>query len=83
MVIAAQFAGGLGVADDVVHKDCVCRAYDRKYAQGEVLCLNGMLALCEMNLNNPSWKIISQTCPETHLNYSRLVMALHQAALLY
>jgi hypothetical protein len=53
------------LAADQSHKDCYCRANDRQYSQGEVLCLLGRLARCEMNLNNPTWKIISQTCPES------------------
>jgi hypothetical protein len=55
---------GQSFAADQAKKNCYCRANDRQYEQGQVLCLRGKLARCEMNLNNPSWKIIAQICPE-------------------
>jgi hypothetical protein len=47
--------------------NCTCRANGRDYAQGQVACIRGKLAQCSMNLNNSSWKIISETCPEVLL----------------
>ena len=47
------FIGGNAFAADQAHKDCYCRANNIQYEQGQVLCLNGKLARCEMNLNNP------------------------------
>jgi hypothetical protein len=81
-VFIVQAIGGYAFADDVAHKDCRCRANDKKYIQGETLCLHGKLARCEMNLNNPSWKIIAQSCPEANLKYSPITVALHQTALM-
>jgi hypothetical protein len=58
------FAGEVFAADRD-HRNCYCRANEQQYSQGQVLCLFGKLARCEMNLNNPSWKIIAPTCPES------------------
>jgi hypothetical protein len=55
-------------AGDAAHKTCLCRANEQKYSQGQVLCLNGKLARCEMNLNIPTWKTISATCPQANVN---------------
>ena len=46
---------------------CTCRANGQKYEQGQILCILGRLSRCEMNLNNPSWKVIAGSCPETRL----------------
>jgi hypothetical protein len=44
--------------------NCTCRANGHSYKQGQILCILGKLARCEMNLNNSSWKIIEPICPE-------------------
>jgi hypothetical protein len=44
---------------------CKCRNAGLSYDLGEVVCIRGQLARCEMFLNNTSWKIIAETCPET------------------
>jgi hypothetical protein len=62
----ASFIGGSAFAADRAHKNCYCRANNIQYEQGQVLCLMGKLARCEMNLNNPSWKIVAPICPESH-----------------
>jgi len=46
---------------------CTCRANGHDYEQGQILCIRGKLAKCDMNLNNSSWKIIAPTCPEANL----------------
>jgi hypothetical protein len=81
--LALQAIGGHAFAGDLAHKDCQCRANDKKYAQGDVLCLHGKLARCEMNLNNPSWKIIAQTCPQTNLRYTPIAVVARQIAVLH
>ncbi len=63
------FFAGNAFAGDAAHKDCMCRANNKTYSQGVVLCLNGKLARCEMALNNPSWKTISGTCPQAASRY--------------
>jgi hypothetical protein len=47
--------------------NCTCRANGHSYEQGQILCIRGQLARCDMNLNNSSWKIIAPTCPEASL----------------
>ena len=47
--------------------NCTCRANGHSYKQGEIVCIRGKLAKCDMNLNNSSWKIIAPTCPEANL----------------
>jgi hypothetical protein len=44
---------------------CKCRSAGHSYDLGAVVCIRGQLARCEMFLNNTSWKIISDSCPET------------------
>lgn len=53
-------------------QSCTCRANGEKYEQGQILCIRGRLSRCTMNLNNPSWKMISDTCPEVRLPRSLL-----------
>ena len=43
------------------------RDMDSDYEQGQVICMRGKLARCTMNLNNSSWKIIEDICPESSL----------------
>jgi hypothetical protein len=47
--------------------NCKCRANGHNYNQGQILCILGKLARCEMNLNNSSWKVIAPACPEASL----------------
>lgn len=44
---------------------CTCRANGQKYEQGQILCIRGKLARCAMQLNNPTWKVLADSCPET------------------
>lgn len=46
--------------------NCTCRANGVSYKQGQIICIRGKLAKCDMNLNNSSWKIIAPTCPEAN-----------------
>jgi hypothetical protein len=48
-------------------KNCTCRAAGHSYEQGQVLCIRGRLARCDMFLNNTSWTFISERCPEAFL----------------
>jgi len=47
---------------------CTCRAFGKDYQQGQMACIRGKLARCGMALNNSSWKIVSDTCPESRRN---------------
>ncbi|MGI9482249.1 MAG: hypothetical protein ACR2OR_07825 [Hyphomicrobiales bacterium] len=44
--------------------NCKCRYNGVKYALGEVTCIRGKLSKCELNLNNTSWKVLSDICPQ-------------------
>lgn len=48
---------------------CTCRAKGRDYELGEVVCLptsaGPRLATCGMELNNTSWHVTSQPCPDS------------------
>ena len=57
-IFAPQAQGGAG---------CTCNANGQKYEQGQMLCIRGKLSRCTMNLNNPSWKVVADTCPEVRL----------------
>jgi hypothetical protein len=52
----------------VYGKECTCRYFEQRIEVGAVACINGKLAQCLMFQNNPSWKFISDTCPQTHNN---------------
>jgi hypothetical protein len=47
--------------------ECKCRANGQRYSQGQILCIRGRLARCEMFLNNPSWKPLADVCPVASL----------------
>lgn len=48
---------------------CTCRAAGRDYQLGEMVCLttNGgpRLAICAMELNNTSWRVSRDPCPDS------------------
>lgn len=48
-------------------KNCKCKANGRDYHEGDVACIRGHLARCEMFLNNTSWKQIADDCPEVKI----------------
>lgn len=54
---------------------CTCRANGQKFEQGQILCIRGKLARCEMFLNNSSWKIISDICPQASLSLGAILPA--------
>jgi hypothetical protein len=58
------------IPDPAAAHNCTCRANGVSYKQGQVICIRGKLAKCDMNLNNSSWKIIAPTCPEASLKLS-------------
>jgi hypothetical protein len=43
--------------------DCHCRFSGQTYDQGETVCMRGKVALCDMYLNNSSWKVVADACP--------------------
>lgn len=44
---------------------CKCRHAGQSYEQGQIVCIRGKLARCEMILNNSSWYMLADTCPES------------------
>lgn len=48
-------------------KNCKCRANGQVFEQGQIACILGKLARCEMFLNNSSWKTIADVCPQSGL----------------
>ena len=47
--------------------NCKCRANGQQFSQGQILCIRGKLSRCEMFINNPSWKVIADSCPQASL----------------
>ncbi len=64
---AALAAVPIGVPSSADAAECTCRAPGRRIELGGTLCLptpNGpRLALCVMDLNITSWKILDVPCP--------------------
>ncbi len=59
---------GLSVPPAFAGKDCECLGNGKRVKEGGVICLQigssqRYLARCERNLNNTSWKKISDVCP--------------------
>ncbi|MCY0095228.1 hypothetical protein [Hoeflea ulvae] len=59
---------GLSLAPAFAGDDCECLGNGKRIKQGGVVCLQigssqRYLARCERNLNNTSWKKISDGCP--------------------
>jgi len=63
------------VPEPAAAHNCTCRANGQDYEQGQILCIRGRLAKCDMNLNNSSWIIIAPTCPEANLWSTPVEMA--------
>jgi hypothetical protein len=62
--------GGLALADP----NCTCRNGGEFYRVGQLACIRGQLARCEMFLNNTSWRIIAETCPVSQASSSPLAL---------
>jgi len=44
--------------------NCTCRFAGQNYKEGSIMCIRGKLSKCDLVLNNTSWKIIADTCPQ-------------------
>jgi hypothetical protein len=55
--------------------NCTCRANGQSYVLGQIVCIRGKLAQCQMNLNNTSWQTIAETCPESRNQSERYSLA--------
>ena len=85
-LLAGALLAGLGLAAAAgaasAGPNCTCRAADgQKFEQGHVMCIRGRLARCEMLLNNPTWKIIADSCPQADISPLRLPVARPGSAL--
>jgi hypothetical protein len=47
--------------------NCKCRFNGTMYKLGEIACIRGKLSMCELNLNNTSWKTVADVCPQVLL----------------
>jgi hypothetical protein len=54
------------VAEDITQK-CECRAGGQAYTVGEQICLNGRVAICDMNQNVTTWRTTTTFCPNARL----------------
>jgi hypothetical protein len=44
---------------------CECRAGGRVYIEGDETCLNGMVAVCDMEQNVTTWRLTRRACPQS------------------
>ena len=80
LTVAAAFAALLLVPAAEAGTDCECIGNGKRVKQGTVLCLqigssSRYLARCERNLNNTSWKKMSDGCPTAGVMTPRLDLA--------
>ena len=57
----------LAIAGGNARADCKCRAAGQYFVHDQVICMQGKLARCGMSLNNSSWTIIAEACPQSML----------------
>ncbi len=61
----------LTIATAAAGPNCTCRFQGTNFQIGEVACILGKLKRCEMQLNNTSWKTLTDGCPQAALQISR------------
>lgn len=64
IVLLAACVSALAAASSAGAHDCQCRYDGQKYDQGATVCMRGKIAECGMVLNNSSWKIVAEACPQ-------------------
>jgi hypothetical protein len=64
-LLAIAAAALTALAPRLAAKECTCRYYNQRVEIGAVACVNGKLAKCLMFQNNPSWKFVSDACPQS------------------
>jgi hypothetical protein len=74
-IVCIGFAAGGGflVSPALAGQDCECLGNGKRIKEGGVICLQigssqRYLARCERNLNNTSWKKISDGCPVSQMS---------------
>jgi hypothetical protein len=48
-------------------QECECRARGKAFTIGEQICLNGTVAICDMNQNVTTWRSTRDACPNAQL----------------
>jgi hypothetical protein len=48
-----------------VSKRCECRAGGKIFIEGDETCLNGMVAICDMEQNVTTWRMTRRACPQS------------------
>ena len=69
----AAVAAASAMASGAGAHDCQCRYSGQSYAQGTTVCMRGKVARCDMYLNNSSWKVVAETCPQVRAPEPRRV----------
>jgi hypothetical protein len=62
--IALAATAVFAAAPSAAH-NCKCRHAGQSYELGQIVCIRGKVARCEMVLNNSSWNMLADTCPES------------------
>jgi hypothetical protein len=44
---------------------CKCRAGGQFFIEGDETCLNGMVAVCDMDQNVTTWRMTRKACPQS------------------
>ncbi len=52
-------------AAEQARKPCACRAQGRAFVAGDQTCLNGLIAVCDMDQNVMTWRMTGQRCPQS------------------
>ncbi len=55
---------GISSAAALGGPNCTCRFAGQNYKEGSIMCIRGKLSKCDFVLNNTSWKVIAETCPQ-------------------
>jgi hypothetical protein len=53
------------VKDHAAGARCECRAGGKIFIEGDETCLNGMVAICDMEQNVTTWRMTRRTCPQS------------------
>jgi hypothetical protein len=64
MAVLAACTAAMAAAASVGAHDCQCRYSGQSYDQGTTVCMRGKVAQCGMYLNNSSWKVVAEACPQ-------------------
>lgn len=87
VISAIALAGFLGIfvlpATALAAPDCTCRYDGGEVAEGQTACIKGpkgmTMARCEKVLNNTSWKMLNQPCPQSAVPQSPRRLAAAEA----